>query len=166
MADNGHDLWLKSAANQKAQVTVTGRPTPTTVGGEAKSDEAFTIEISEGKPVITSKTDRGVLYGAYHLLRLQAIGANVSDTTLTESPAFDIRILNHWDNLDGTVERGYAGPSIFWAPTPAQPQLIKDYARANASSGINASVIDNVNAYSAPYSNISFDNEGKLVISE
>ena len=165
MADNGHDLWLKSAANQKAQVTVTGRPTPTidvakdelqkawkgdkvmlTVGGEAKSDEAFTIEISEGKPVITSKTDRGVLYGAYHLLRLQAIGANVSDTTLTESPAFDIRILNHWDNLDGTVERGYAGPSIFWAPTPAQPQLIKDYARANASIGINASVIDNVNA--------------------
>lgn len=165
MADNGHDLWLKSAANQKAQVTVTGRPTPTidvakdelqeawkgdkvtlTVGGEAKSDEAFTIEISGGKPVITSKTDRGVLYGAYHLLRLQAIGANVSDTTLTESPAFDIRILNHWDNLDGTVERGYAGPSIFWAPTPAQPQLIKDYARANASIGINASVIDNVNA--------------------
>ena len=169
MADNGHDLWLKSAANQKAQVTVTGRPTPTidvakdelqkawkgdkvtlTVGGEAKSDEAFTIEISAGKPVITSKTDRGVLYGAYHLLRLQAIGANVSDTTLTESPAFDIRILNHWDNLDGTVERGYAGKSIWhWdgdSINEADRKRYELYAKANASIGINATVINNVNA--------------------
>ena len=165
VAETGHDLWLKMPAPQNASVSVKATMTPTLqiakqelqdswkggkvtlcTGGDASSDEAFSIAIKGGKPTVTSKSDIGLLYGAYHLLRLQAIGANVKDTTLAESPAFDVRILNHWDNLDGTVERGYAGPSIFWAPTPQQPKLIQEYARANASVGINAAVIDNVNA--------------------
>ena len=165
VAENGHDLWLKMPSSQETSVTVKGSMTPTieiakqelqdawlgkkvtlTIGGEAESREAFSIEIEDGKPTIKSKSDVGLLYGAYHLLRLQVIGANVKDTALTESPAFDVRILNHWDNLDGTVERGYAGPSIFWAPTPQQPKLIQEYARANASVGINAAVLNNVNA--------------------
>ena len=166
IADNGHDLWLKNSSNQKASVSVKTNLTPTlevakqelqeawkgdkvtlSVGDVAsQSNEAFAIEIKGGKPTITAKSDIGLLYGAYHLLRLQNSGENVKDTTLTESPAFDLRILNHWDNLDATVERGYAGPSIFWAPTPKQPELIREYARANASIGINAAVLNNVNA--------------------
>ena len=167
LADNGHGLWLKNATPKKAaSVTVKAEQTPTIqvakdelqqawLGGKvtlqieeiaAESAEAFAIEIKEGKATICAKSDIGLLYGAYHLLRMQNSGANVQDTTLLETPAFAVRILNHWDNLDGTVERGYAGPSIFWAPTPAQPQLIKDYARANASIGINATVLNNVNA--------------------
>ena len=166
MADNGHGLWLKSESSMKTELSVKAKKTPTVSiavrellsawrGGKvtleegkvnAESKEAFSISISGGNVNITSKSDIGLLYGTYHLLRLQNIGANIKDTTLTESPAFDIRILNHWDNLDGTIERGYAGKSIFWTESPDQSQLVKEYARANASIGINAAVLDNVNA--------------------
>ena len=67
---------------------------------------------------------------------------------ITEQPRYDIRILNHWDNLNGTVERGYAGYSIWqWDKLPGEiSPLYREYARANASIGINATVLNNVNA--------------------
>ena len=85
---------------------------------------------------ITARRDIGLLYGAYALLRGESKESH---------PQFPLRLLNHWDNLDGSIERGYAGESIFeWFHL--DQQLIRDYARANASIGINGSVLNNVNA--------------------
>lgn len=97
---------------------------------------------------IESATEQGILYGAYHLLRLQELGQAGGELQLIESPCYDIRILNHWDNPDRTVERGYAGQSLWnWDELPGtiSPRY-EAYARANASVGINATVLNNVNA--------------------
>lgn len=118
----------------------------------ALGDEGYVIRSVEARGrraiVITANTDIGALYGAFHFLRLLQTGATLSALDITASPRVDLRLLNHWDNLDGTVERGYAGHSIFdWHLLPhwVDPRLI-DYARANASIGINGTVITNVNA--------------------
>ena len=105
--------------------------------------DGFRIERKALQTTISSSTDVGLLYGAAHLLRLQACGLP-ADTVLTENPEHDLRLLNHWDNLDGTVERGYAGKSIFW-PDYDRRHLL-DYARRNAAVGINGVVLNNVNA--------------------
>lgn len=105
---------------------------------------------------IYASKDIGLLYGAYELLRLQNTQVISTGNSLnidhdeksidkTEKPAFALRLLNHWDNLDGSIERGYAGESIFeWFHL--DEKRIRDYARANASIGINGSVLNNVNA--------------------
>ncbi len=113
---------------------------------------------------IYGASDRALLYGTYELLRLQATkviclqaitsvkaykGTEVVVLDKTYQPAFALRLLNHWDNLDGSIERGYAGKSIFWsnpADRKAWKEHIRQYARANASIGINGSVVNNVNA--------------------
>ena len=97
---------------------------------------------------VTSPTETGLLYAAYHLLRMQATGQNVTATQTTENPAYSPRILNHWDNMDRTVERGYAGQSLWnWEELPnTLSDRYKEYARANASIGINGTVLNNVNA--------------------
>lgn len=107
--------------------------------------------------VIASQGDRGVLYGAFHLLRLLQTGQEVHALDLDERPRVALRMLNHWDNLDGSIERGYAGASLWkWGELPdrVDPRLT-DYARANASIGLNGTVLNNVNAsadsLSAPY---------------
>lgn len=107
---------------------------------------------------IIASSSIGVLYGAYDLLRLQETG-NLSHLSKTEKPAVNLRILNHWDNLDGSIERGYAGKSIWkWdeiildkagefknISKNLRNRLIT-YARSNASIGINGAVLNNVNA--------------------
>lgn len=104
----------------------------------------------QGKKVtlITARTDTGLLYGSFHFLRLLQTHQNITTLAISSSPKTDIRILNHWDNLDRTVERGYAGFSIWdWHKLPDFiDQRYIDYARANASLGINATVLTNVNA--------------------
>ncbi len=98
--------------------------------------------------VITAKTDIGVLYGSFHFLRLIQTNQEISNLSIESNPKLKLRILNHWDNLDRTVERGYAGFSIWdWHKLPdyIDPRY-KDYARANASVGINGSVVTNVNS--------------------
>lgn len=107
---------------------------------------------------IIASSSIGILYGAYDLLRLQETG-NLSHLSKTEKPAVNLRILNHWDNLDGSIERGYAGKSIWkWDEIILDKagefkNISKDlrnrlitYARANASIGINGAVLNNVNA--------------------
>src|SRR3972149_873612 len=94
----------------------------------------------EGKKVIviTANEDVGVLYGVFHFLRLLQTGQDISNLNIESSPKIKLRLLNHWDNLDRTVERGYAGFSIWdWHRLPEyiDPKY-KDYARANASFGI------------------------------
>jgi alpha-glucuronidase len=99
------------------------------------------------KVVIAASTEHGVLYGVFHFLRLIATGA-WDGADIREVPAYNLRILNHWDNLDRTIERGYAGLSLWkWDELPAtlSPRY-EAYARANASIGINATVLNNVNA--------------------
>ena len=107
---------------------------------------------------IIASSSIGILYGAYDLLRLQET-SNLSHLSKTEKPAVNLRILNHWDNLDGSIERGYAGKSIWkWDEIILDKagefkNISKDlrnrlitYARSNASIGINGAVLNNVNA--------------------
>ncbi|HEY0763596.1 MAG TPA: alpha-glucuronidase family glycosyl hydrolase [Pyrinomonadaceae bacterium] len=98
--------------------------------------------------VIASSTDVGALYGAFHFLRLLQTETRINDLFIDQKPDLKLRILDHWDNLDGSIERGYAGKSLWnWAELPnhIDPRLI-DYARANASIGINGAALNNVNA--------------------
>lgn len=97
---------------------------------------------------ITARDHLGCLYGVYALLRGLGQGRRLGAIALEERPAMPLRMLDHWDNPDGTIERGYAGRSIidWWhLPEKLDPRLI-DYARANASIGINAVAVNNVNA--------------------
>lgn len=170
VAENGSRLWLRQAKGADAQVTVThSRPSPTLdiavnelqqawhgapitlsiTPNKQLVQDGFSIRQTDGKVTLTSPTDIGLLYGAYHLLRLQETGQlNSIAPSLTENPAYHIRILNHWDNMNRTVERGYSGQSLWnWEDLPEtlSPRY-EAYARANASIGINASVVNNVNA--------------------
>lgn len=108
-----------------------------------------TIQLKNKKHIlITAKTDTGVLYGVFNFLKLLQTNQSIENLAITDSPRINIRMLNHWDNLDGTVERGYAGFSLWnWQKLPDFiDQRYIDYARANASIGINGTVINNVNA--------------------
>lgn len=98
--------------------------------------------------LVASRSDIGVLYGTFHLLRLLQTGASLDHLDLHESPRVRLRVLDHWDNLDGYVERGYAGRSLWeWQTLPEwRDPRYTDYARANASLGINGTVLNNVNA--------------------
>ncbi|ARS36455.1 alpha-glucuronidase family glycosyl hydrolase [Pontibacter actiniarum] len=98
--------------------------------------------------VIAANTDIGVLYGSFHFLRLLQTQQDIGKLSLASSPKIKHRVLNHWDNLDRTVERGYSGFSLWdWHRLPGYiDQRYLDYARANASVGINGTVLTNVNA--------------------
>lgn len=108
--------------------------------------EGYHIFEQDGTVTIESVGDRGLLYGSFALIRMLQTGKKISGTDLTEVPQNPIRILNHWDNMDGSIERGYSGNSFFFQN---QKVLVNDrtraYARLAASVGINASVINNVN---------------------
>lgn len=111
-------------------------------------DEGFRIEYStKGMVSVKANSDAGVLYGAFHVIRLCAEG-KMKPGVVEEVPAFRYRVLNHWDNPNGTVERGFAGKSLWkWEELPGKirPEY-EEYARANASIGINGTVLNNVNA--------------------
>lgn len=165
LADDGSRLWLRLPSDAGATVTAS-RHDPTIdlaiseleqawkglpITLQVKKDKAlasdgYSIRTADGRVTISSPTDVGLLYGAYHLLRLQQTGATPADD-IVSNPAYNLRILNHWDNLDRTVERGYAGRSLWdWESLPALSPRYEAYARANASLGINGTVINNVNA--------------------
>ncbi|HEY0281250.1 MAG TPA: alpha-glucuronidase family glycosyl hydrolase, partial [Rhizomicrobium sp.] len=101
--------------------------------------------------VIAANNDIGVLYGAFHYLRLIQTGQPVDDLDISSAPLIQNRILNHWDNLDRNIERGYSGFSIWnWPKLPGylDPRYT-DYARAQASIGVNGVVLNNVGAQAA-----------------
>ncbi len=119
---------------------------------EKVGPEGFIIVTGKnnGKKVIAiiANEDIGVLYGVFHFLRLLQTNQDISDLDVVSFPRIKLRVLDHWDNLNGTVERGYAGFSIWdWHTLPIylKPRYT-DYARANASIGINGAVMNNVNA--------------------
>jgi alpha-glucuronidase len=117
------------------------------LGNEGYAIRDVTLE-GRAATVIAANTDIGVLYGAFHFLRLVQTGQAGAVLDITSQPRTRLRILDHWDNLDRHVERGYAGQSIWdWHKLPGwlDPRYT-DYARACASIGINGSVLTNVNA--------------------
>jgi alpha-glucuronidase len=104
----------------------------------------------DGEPaiVIAAGSELGVLYGSFHLLRLLQTQQPLAGLDVAERPKVQLRLLDHWDNLDGSVERGYAGKSLWkWEELPdTLDPSYRDYARACASIGINGLVLNNVNA--------------------
>jgi len=141
---------------------IVGTPQSSTVIAGLKWDrqlaslgpEGFRIASArvEGRAVIViaSQSEVGALYGTFHFLRLMQTQQSISHLEVTQRPRLQLRVLDHWDNLDGTIERGYAGRSLWnWSALPEvlDPRL-RDYARANASIGINGSTLNNVNANS------------------
>ena len=100
--------------------------------------------------VIAANSDIGVLYGVFNFIRLLQTAENIEAVQIVTSPKIKVRMLNHWDNLNRTVERGYAGFSIWdWHKLPDYiDKRYIDYARANASIGINGTLLNNVNANS------------------
>jgi alpha-glucuronidase len=98
--------------------------------------------------VIAGEEQRGALYGTFHLLESIAEQKSVSSLATTSSPAEQVRWVDQWDNLDGSIERGYAGRSIFFDNGNVRPDLTRagEYARLLASVGINGCAVNNVNA--------------------
>ena len=169
-AEDGSQLWLRYGTNAKSATVIANTASPTiaiatdelrqhfrgaTVSllkDRALQPEAFAVNTADGKVTITAGDDFGLLYGTYELLRQQETGGVHN---LQTAPKYPLRVLNHWDNLDLSVERGYAGKSIWrWEEIDGQngtmsewmQQRVRQYCRANASIGINGSVLNNVNA--------------------
>lgn len=140
-AEDGSRLWFRSEPVGTAEVTVTsdsptiglarrelqaywkGAPVRLERTGNRNirelTPEEFEVRTEGGNVVIRSSGDQGILYGAFHLLRLQKTGTDLSALDIREKPSYRYRILNHWDNLDRTVERGYAGRSLWlWDELP------------------------------------------------
>ena len=134
-AEDGSRLWLRYDNALMKSITLKIDPT-------MPDDDGYRINGN----VVTARTEQGLLYGKYAFLRGEQGESH---------PYFRLRILNHWDNLDGTIERGYAGKSIFWDDYNAE--RVEQYAEACASIGINGTVLNNVNAspkmLTAPYLN-------------
>jgi alpha-glucuronidase len=133
---------LRTATGQATEPAITLNPTDPTL-----PPDAFRLRTTAGNILITASTDRGVLYGAFALLEKIALAEPIANLNETHQPAVPVRWVNHWDNLEGTIERGYGGRSIFWDNLKSRPDLtrVTDYARMLASLGINGASINNVN---------------------
>lgn len=168
-AQDQHNLWLQQKTAKP--VTIVGAKNSPTItiakeelqqNWQGQAGATVILNITKNKAInkdgfhltqngVEATSDIGILYGVYELLRRQNTGQAIVDEI--SNPSYEIRTLNHWDNLNGTIERGYAGMSIFWRKgldsftvTDKDKTLWKEYARANASIGINGSVLNNVNA--------------------
>lgn len=110
--------------------------------------EGYSLALQNGRISISANTPSGLLYGAFDLLRKVQTATAVNKIPGSSTPRIQLRMLNHWDNTNGTIERGYAGASLWkWYELPENiDPRYRDYARANASIGINAVVVNNVNA--------------------
>lgn len=167
-AEDGGKLWLRFEQNGQSAITKAENVTGSTVdiaieelqnywkglpvrlelNDNAELKDGYKINGNGSQIIISAYKEIGLLYGAYHLLRLQQTNSATSNVNIEEIPFYNYRMLNHWDNLDGTIERGYAGRSIWkWDELPnIKSDRYKFYARANASIGVNATVLNNVNA--------------------
>ncbi len=116
---------------------------------ESMSNEGYLLYFFEEQLYVVGKTDQAVLYGTFHLLRLIQLRQTLNTLNISEQPTNQLRMLNQWDNLDGSIERGYSGNSIFYeaGKIVRDKSRLKDYARFLASIGINAISINNVNVW-------------------
>jgi len=117
------------------------------------AEEGFLLKttVLEDKEIflVTGKSERGVLYGTFRFLKQLQMGRDISHLYHLSNPSSPLRMINQWDNLDGSIERGYAGNSIFYENNELTENLerIKDYARFMASVGLNTIAINNVNVF-------------------
>lgn len=162
----GVDVPVKAAPSKSGSIVIAvGAGAPVSAGTKSAlatvGPEGFVVrrETVGGRSsfTIAANSDVGAVRGTFRFLRILQSQGSLSAVSLTEAPAIQLRVLNHWDNLDGSVERGYAGHSLWdWNALPGSlPERYRDYGRANASIGINGSVLTNVNAnatvLTAPY---------------
>jgi len=154
-AETGHDAWLRygSASASQATVLLNARAELTRAGQQKSfvltvapdlqnEPNGFRISSSAGMIRIEGGSDAGVLYGVFAYLR------DPDRTNYNSNPIAPIRWVNQWDNLDGSIERGYGGRSIFWENGHARGDLtrVSEYGRLLASIGINGATVNNVNA--------------------
>ena len=167
-AENGHNLWLGEVCT--GPITIECSKSSTTIDiakhelhkyWQGKENATISLQIKADLSIkgdgykitagsIQANTDLGILYGVYSLLRRQQTEEDIKEEIV--NPSYELRILDHWDNLNGSVERGYAGRSIFWHGgkdslniSEQDKKLWQEYARADASIGINGTVLNNVN---------------------
>ena len=168
-AEDGHNLWLRgkssstvNVVSSKKSVTIDIAKQELQQGWQGVEGASIVFTVKPDKQIkgdgfklsstgIQANTDLGILYGVYELLRRQQTVEIIKEEIV--NPSYDLRLLNHWDNLDGSIERGYSGHSIFWRKgddafvvTEKDKALWQEYARANASVGINGAVLNNVNS--------------------
>ena len=168
-AEDGHQLWLRNQTAKPVKIVCSRQSVTLDIarqeleqGWQGNPGAEVVLTVKYDKSIkgdgfilnpsgVQANTDLGVLYGVFDLLRRQKTGQSVKD--ITSNPSYELRLLDHWDNLDGTMERGYAGHSIFWRDekdsltvTEQDKILWREYAQANASIGINGAVLNNVNA--------------------
>jgi len=168
-AESGYDAWLRYPAGNPFSVVITESATSPIIDSAkqelmrgfhpaAKTEivlstdasltpDGYELKAANGRITIAGSNDRGVLYGAFALLRKVALGESLANLKERHEPRVPIRWVNHWDNLDGSIERGYGGRSIFWDNGAARADLsrVRDYGRMLASLGINGCSINNVN---------------------
>lgn len=157
----GSGIPVRSAIKTNGTIIISNVANPDLQNISLKNDlqktgaEGYIIinrTINEKKCIlITANTDIGVLYGVFHFLRLLQTQQSIAHLNIISTPRIKLRLLNHWDNLNRTVERGYAGFSIWnWHTLPGYiDQRYIDYGRLCASIGINGTVLNNVNANAA-----------------
>ncbi|MGA2407804.1 MAG: alpha-glucuronidase [Bacteroidales bacterium] len=168
-AEDGHNLWLRAKSTSPVNVICSKKSATIDIAHEellkgwlGKAEASVVLTVKPDKSIkgdgfkltlngVQANNDLGILYGVYELLRRQQTGESIKEETI--NPSYERRLLDHWDNLNGTIERGYAGHSIFWrhgidslSVTENDKTLWREYARANASIGINGAVLNNVNA--------------------
>jgi alpha-glucuronidase len=168
-AEDGHQLWLRNKSTGQVNIISPGSSLIITIakeelvnGWQGKDGDSVVFSIKTDNAIkgdgfkltlhgIQANKELGILYGVYELLRRQQTGQIIQEEIC--NPSYDRRILNHWDNPDGSIERGYAGHSIFWhkgdnslVVTENDKFIWNEYARANASIGINGAVLNNVNS--------------------
>ena len=140
-----YEATVSSDANGSADITL--------IRDETLPPESYHIQAKTGRCTISGGDEAGALYGVFALLReLQMAGTDWTAFTLDQqrSPANALRMLNHWDNLPGDIERGYSGKSFFFEDNRIMVnQRTIDYARMAASMGINGVVLNNVNVKDA-----------------
>lgn len=168
-AEDGHNLWFRNKSTGTVNVVCSRSSATLTIareelqkGWSGKAGASIVLTIKHDKAItgdgfrlslngVQANTELGILYGAYEFLRRQQTGQPIGEEIC--NPSYEFRVLNHWDNLDGSIERGYAGSSIFWRKGESSFVITEndkvswhEYARANASIGINGAVLNNVNA--------------------
>ena len=168
-AEDGHHLWLRAKSTSPVNVICSKKSATIDVAREellkgwmGKAEASVVLTVKPDKSIkgdgfkltlngVQANNDLGILYGVYELLRRQQTGESLKEETI--NPSYERRVLDHWDNLNGSIERGYAGHSIFWrhgvdslSVTEKDKVLWREYARADASIGINGAVLNNVNA--------------------
>ncbi len=139
---DGTQLWLAAGRPyQEVLSSVQAAIDP------ALPEEGFHLYDADGVRHLDAGSQQGLRYGVYALQRAEVLGQDGPGMDLQEAPAYSLRLLNHWDNLDDTVERGYAGKSMWEWTSPDIPEArIRRYGELCASIGLNGAVLNNVNA--------------------